>query len=519
MNRYLSDSANQPNHSENFFPESPIWRTAIIAVLLLVALGIRLIGINAPPLDIHPVKQYGSALTARLYYYEATPTTPTWKIEMARKNVQLLGSLGPTVIERLAVFAYRLAGGERLWIPRLMSALFWVIGAVFLFLLTLELTSYDAAAITTAFYLFLPATTLISQSFQPDPLMVMLMIISLFVLVEHQQHPTTGKLLLAALLASVAILVKPVSLFFVFGAFIPLLVYQYGIYKLVLHPRFWLFTIGSLLPTALFYGYNLFISQALQGQADTSFIPSLLLELYFWQFWLKHIYGIIGFAAFLGGMVGVLLFAPDWRRLMMIGLWVGYLIYGLVFNYHIHTHDYYQLPFVPVVALSLGPLGALLLKNFNELHTHWLPRAFMAAILLLATLLHIGLFLRERQEMPDLAAEVRLAEEIGARVNHSTHTLILAPYSGSPLKYHGEIAGWPWPTVGDINAERLIGMPELSVEARFDALQVIHEPDYFIVTDFAEYMAQEDLRTFLTTHFPIILQGENYLIFSLSGGE
>ena len=36
----------------------------------------------------------------------------------------------------------------------------------------------------------------------------------------------------------------------------------------------------------------------------------------------------------------------------------AYFLFGLIFSYSIHTHDYYHLQFIPAVALSLGALAA-----------------------------------------------------------------------------------------------------------------------------------------------------------------
>ena len=39
--------------------------------------------------------------------------------------------------------------------------------------------------------------------------------------------------------------------------------------------------------------------------------------------------------------------------------------------------------------------------------------------------------------------------------------------------------------------------------------------DYFLITSFAQYERQPDLQAYLTTHYPIHDQGQNYLIFDL----
>ena len=118
--------------------------------------------------------------------------------------------------------------------------------------------------------------------------------------------------------------------------------------------------------------------------------------------------------------------------------------------------------------------------------------------------------------MRDFKQDVKLAEEIGRLVEHSTRTLLLSPYGGRALKYHGQFSGDAWPTLGDINAEKLVGMPQLSIEARFNELNNNLQADYFIITNFEEFEAQENLKEYLTTKFPSrIKKDDDYLIFDL----
>ncbi len=49
-------------------------------------------------------------------------------------------------------------------------------------------------------------------------------------------------------------------------------------------------------------------------------------------------------------------------------LWAGYALFGLYFNYHISTHDYYSLPLIPIAALSLAPAGRLVLRATHQTH-------------------------------------------------------------------------------------------------------------------------------------------------------
>ena len=89
-------------------------------------------------------------------------------------------------------------------------------------------------------------------------------------------------------------------------------------------------------------------------------MPELLTTFGFWKGWLEQIEYMVGYIALVGALFGLLLFRPGLPRAMMAGLWGGYLVFGLVFARHVHTHDYYSLQLVPVVALSLGQYGIFL---------------------------------------------------------------------------------------------------------------------------------------------------------------
>ena len=65
-------------------------------------------------------------------------------------------------------------------------------------------------------------------------------------------------------------------------------------------------------------------------------------------------------------LVGTAL-APPRFRWMLLGLWIGYLLYGLVLPFQMFTHSYYHLQLVPVIALGLVPVAEALVKAAGSL--------------------------------------------------------------------------------------------------------------------------------------------------------
>ena len=116
------------------FLDAHRWLLRILLIACFAgALGVRMIDMTDLPLDFHPTRQLQSMIKARGMYYQTLTTVPDWQKTLAIQFWKAQPIQEPEVMEHLAVFAYRLAGAELLWIPRLFSILFWLIGGIALF--------------------------------------------------------------------------------------------------------------------------------------------------------------------------------------------------------------------------------------------------------------------------------------------------------------------------------------------------------------------------------------------------
>jgi 4-amino-4-deoxy-L-arabinose transferase-like glycosyltransferase len=494
---------------------SPVLRLFIITFLFVTAFGIRLYRINELP--ARSTRHYHSMLIARGNYFETLESIPEWRKQVAIINKKGRPVVEPRLMEYLTVSVYRLVGGEYLWIPRLLSSMFWLIGGVFVYLLAKDLVSIDAAIFSAAFYLFLPFSVIASRSFQPDPLMVMAFLASLFAIFRFQAKPSTSKFVTVIVVSATAIFIKPVCLFAIFGAFISLNIYRQGFRRTILSPSLLVFVALSVLPVVSYLFYGSFIAGFLQGQTQGRIMPHLLLSRVFWGSWLIQIDKVIGYVALIGGFLGVLMVRKGGAKALLMGLWAGYFLFGLAFAYHIHTHDYYQLQFIPIIALSLGPIGALIINHLSQIYTPWYWRSILIATFCFAVLLSLY---RTRWDLinPDFEREVKIAQEIGEAVDHSTNTIFLAANYGGPLIYHGDLSGYNWPQSGDFQYQELQGQRVTSPEERLNSLISNDPPEYFIVTDFEEFEVQQALKELLTSEFPIVSETGDYLIFKIEPG-
>jgi hypothetical protein len=484
----------------------------IIALLSIVALGIRFYHIDDPPLSFHATRQYRSLLIARGLYFESLPSLPEWKKQVANISMQRQGILEPPIMEFIASTAYRAIGAEVSWIPRVLSSLFWVLGGWFLYFIATRVVVAGAALFSTAFYLFLPFAVVASRSFQPDSLMIMLLLASILATLRYYEHPLRSRLAIAVMLSASTVIVKPMSLFVIVAAFLSLAIWRYGLQASITNINVVVYLIGMLLPTIMIYLYGIVTSKFLFDEASTTLLPNLFLTLFFWRGLLTNIDLVVGFAFFIAALLGTLMVRVGLPRALIIGLWVGYIAFNLTFNYNVATHDYYQLQLIPIVALSMAPIVALLM---NHLSPMLMPsKIVLWGILFLALSLSI-VVARSRLIGPDAEHTVKIAQEIGARVNHSTRTIYLSSDYGVPLEYYGELSGSPWPVAADLEWDELAGVQAPSAEERFNNRFLKDAPEYFIVTNLQEFEAQPDLEHLLSANFPVLLQTDDYLIYDL----
>lgn len=482
--------------------------------MILIFLGsiwIRLVDINDLPLDFHPTRQLFSALKARGMYYQDLVDIPEWQKDMAVHQWKSQHTLEPEITEWLAVTAYRQAGIADLALPRIYSVIFWVIGGLFLFFAARRLVSPDGALLTASFYLFLPYGVLASRSFQPDPLMVALLAIFIWALAGWSDERSWPWAILTGVFGGLAIFVKVVAIFFVAGGAVVVVLKSLSLRRAWKDTQVWSIAFLSLLPTALYYFNGLVLGSSMAQNYAGRFFPELLLSPVFYLRWGLKLDVVIGYLAISFSLLGLLLFSKK-KNGIVLGLWLGYLVYGVIFNYHFSTHDYYQMPFIPVAALSIAPLGEILSRTIRDRwEQRMLPRAAFVLIWVL-TLLGAAWTVRSEMRMVDYGPLAETYREIGDILRDEGNVVALAKDYGYRLNYWGWLNTSHWPSEGDLWYQEKRGDPQV-----FPQLFEKHAQNrsFFLVTDFDEWEAQSALQKYLLAQYPLFAEGDGYLIFDL----
>jgi len=484
---------------------------ATLALLFGFGFGIRLYQLTNLPLDFQPTRQLLSMLKARgMYYATNPPGIPDWQRQMAIQQWKTRADVEPSIVENIVAFTYRFTG-EHFWIARIYSSLFWIIGGIFLFLLVRDLISVDGAVIATAYYLFFPYAVIASRSFQPDPFMVMSIISFWWGFHNWTKRSSWTSTVLAGLLGGLAILIKFSAAFFVIGAALGLGLGKFSLRDLIRKPQVWVMAVLGILPAAAYLYDGLILNNFLHQQFGGRFFPSLLLSPINYINWESKAALAAGGVAIMFGLLGLFFVRERSTRFFLYGLWGMYILYGLYFDYHIATHDYYQLPFIPIVAVSLAPLADWFFARLAELSAgRWLR---VVAIAFLA----FGFFsvlwdIRGTLKLVDYRSQAALWAEIGDKLEHGSGVVALTQDYGQRLNYWGWQNAEIWPNSDDIDYHELRGA---SFNSTTNFAKMTSGKNYFLVTDFQELDRQPDLKKSLSV-FPIYAQSDGYVIYALS---
>ncbi|HEX8991722.1 MAG TPA: glycosyltransferase family 39 protein [Anaerolineales bacterium] len=488
----------------------PRWLLAATLILLLgLGLAIRLYNLTNLPLDFHPTRQLLSALKARGMYLQSVGGVPDWQRSMAIQQWHTKSEVEPEVFERLVAWTYHFTG-EQLWVSRIYSSIFWLIGGVFLFLLVRELISVDGAVAATAYYLFFPYAVIASRSFQPDPMMVMLMICFWWAFARWTKSQSWAWAIAAGLVGGFAIYIKFVSAFFVMGGALGLLLGTFPLREAVRKVQLWLIAALGVLPGAAYIFYGVVLHGFLGRQFGGRFIPSLLLSPVNYLQWALMAERAAGVLAITLGLLGLLIVQDRRTRSFLLGLWAAYVLFGLFFDYHVATHDYYHLPLIPLVGISLAPVAAWCFSRLAEVsRDRWMRLA--AFLVLLFGLVTAVWNTRNDMKSVDYRPQAAMWAQIGDLLGHRHNVAALTQDYGSRLAYWGWQDALIWPNSGDIDYHAVRGGP-INLAERFQALT--RGSKYFLVTDFTELDRQPDLKQRLAG-YAVYAQGDGYVIYDL----
>jgi hypothetical protein len=278
------------------------------------------------------------------------------------------------------------------------------------------------------------------------------------------------------------------------------------------NPQVWVMVgVIAFLPAVY---YLLSILQRTTGMA-TGILPltiKLLRTPKFYTGWFGMLDGMVGLPLIVIGMLAVLLM-PAKSRALMVGLWGGFWLYGLVFAYPISTHDYYNLPIFPIVALSLAVVGAWLIGKAAEQPLFW--KIVFTGVMVFA-LGYPAWLARSSILGVNYRNEIKGWQKMGDELPTDGQIIALSHDYGNRLQYYAWRLVSYWPTTADLDLKALQGDKVSSGNFQQYFVQQIKGRKYFLITLIGELDAQPMLKSMLYDHYTLISASKGYILFDLS---
>jgi 4-amino-4-deoxy-L-arabinose transferase-like glycosyltransferase len=484
----------------------------VVAGLLAGALAVRIDGITRPSLES---RELHNALIARQYYLGDGTGLPAWKRNVLRELGEVVKPIEPPILDHLAASAFRLTGGEDLWVPRLISGLMWLLGGVFLYLIAVRLTTRAGAVVTLALYLFWPYGAFISRLYMPDATMIALMLGASLAVLRYWEAPSFARLGAAGAASGLATVVKPgVAILFLAPLFIALAASKRELVDALARGRLAFFVALALVPSVVYYVYGTHVRDFLSGESEGRVEPSLIATAWFWRGWWEMVSIILAFpqhqqslallpiaAAFAGVLV-----ARGTARAVLVGLGLGYIAFAVTFTSHVPSHPYYSLPLIPILSLAIGILAGALLDRLGA-------RARIGQTVLVgfvAFAVGVAAFKSHAvlaSASPEAERQIADYRRIGELTGHTTRAIAVDVRLRSPMSYWGWMVARYWYPPTPANDLPESGDP---FPPRIDPAEL----DFLVVVEMSELETEPRLRAF-TRELPIVERTSRYAVFAL----
>ena len=424
-------------------------QTLFLVLIFLLALFLRLYKIDNPIADWHSWRQADTASISRNFIKEGfSPFYPKFD------SLRALNSYGEKNIHRyffaefplyniIAHPFYLLFGVNEIYL-RLVSVIFSSLSAIILFFLVRKYSSPLTANLSALFFAIIPFNIYYGRVTMTDPLHVFLSILALLLATLWLEKKTVWWSFLTGAVLALAILTKPYAV--ILGLPIGVLILsnwnqkiKFGTTQIVL--------MGVLALSPYFF-WRWHINRYPEGQFGTAWLFNSTNIRFTGAFfrWIiferlnKLILGGGGFVLFFAGLV-----CPKKKKEWLFYFsWLAALaIFIIVIATGNVTHDYYQLPLVPILII-LAAKGAEFILNLGQGQSR---KLFNGAILLSLTamMLAFGWFeVRGFYQInnPAIVEAGRVADKILPQ-----NAKVITPYNFDPaFLYQTNRYGWPMMT-------------------------------------------------------------------------
>ncbi len=353
----------------------------LLFLILVLAFVLRLYKINIALADHHSWRQADTASVARNFvkegfdFFHPRIDNMIPLIAGGASNTERYFFVEPPIYQSVvAPFYYFFGIKESL--ARLVSIGFFLGSIILLYLLTSKMINPKVGLLSAFFMAVLPYSIFFTRIVMPEPMMLFACIGMLYFFWQWLEKPTKWGYFLAVFFAAFALLIKTFPLFLLLPMiYLSWQKYRFGFLK---QKKIWLLVIIAILPLI---AWRLWVARFPEGipgniwlfnQNGIRFRPAFFHWIFAERIG-KMILGYWGVALFVLGLI----LRPTKKEGWFFYWWIAaFLLYVTVFASGNVTHDYYQIPFIPLAAVFLAKGSSWLLfgdkKNFSKFFSYLL---------------------------------------------------------------------------------------------------------------------------------------------------
>jgi 4-amino-4-deoxy-L-arabinose transferase-like glycosyltransferase len=478
-------------------------------LILILAFFLRFYKINIPLADHHSWRQADTAAVARNFIKEGFDflrpridnMTPLHSPDLP--NPERLFLAEPPIYNSLVALVYSVFGIKDS-LARLVTIAFSLGSIIFLFLLVSQFFGQAIALWASFFFAVLPYSIFYGRVILPELTMVFFSLGMLYFFRLWLGKKTKLSFVLAVVFSGLALSQKA----FPFFLALPMaywLFKNWGLKFLKEKKAVFLLLIYIFLSLSPIFLWRFWISRFPEGippydwlfnQGGIRFRPAFFRWIFVERI-AKLILGIWGLPLFLLGLALRPKKGPGW----FFHLWfLAFLIYSTVFAAGNVTHDYYQVPFIPIAAVFLSLGTNFLLSGLPQ---RLFSKALSRLIFLSCLVFMLGCGWYQIRDFYLIQGGVDLAGKAVNQLTPSGALVLTGDSNDATLLYNCNRYGW---TGG--YASYFPNLPE-SIE-RVKSLGA----EYYVTTKISS-LTDSEFGQYLLANFKVISQTDQYIVFDL----
>jgi len=502
----------------------------LLILIVVAALGVRLILINQPFIDPWSWRQSDVAAIARNYFdngfHFARP-----QIDWAGNERGYVGTEFP-ILPFVAALVYRSAGLQE-WIGRVQGVLFFIVALPFFFLLVRRIFGGLTAIWATFFYAFAPLSIAASRAFMPDVPSLSLTIAGGYFFLRWIEEERLKWLISSAVLVSLALLIKlPMA---IIGAPLCYLAVTavsdrravaaslsrgvaestaterrgYSFRGIATRWELWLFAAIALVPATIWYWHAHRIAERFYPHHFFGAGGIQIMNFaWYWGIIRQTAFSSLTLVLFTLAIFGALI-APRGKHTRFFHWWLAAMTLFIFVAGYGNRHQWYQLPLVPIAAVFAGCFCAWVGGRVQ------VPRLLRwAAALMLVISFSVSSYLCAQPFYRPASAALR---NLGLELNEATTpaALIIAATDGDPtVFYYAHRKGWHFLGDGVYDGNPLDSAQIIANLEKLRARGATHLVFYAGTQWWLEYY--QEFAQHLATNATLVEQTSEFTIYKLA---